>query len=330
MAVLRDDGLVTAYEAYQELQLSKVRFRLISGIVEIFLPVSHICRELLYFDRQVQERGPGPASRVALGRWHVQPRYELAGAAWRVLADEPFLAFGNHVTGLEPALFSALLARDDVFHLAGSFVARIGPGIGPFILPLHRRGLNGREAASAGIRNRVLNKVDSIVWPPSADYQASRQNLAMLSHAADLIANGGGVHVFPSGSMLAEAIWQPGIGHLVRQLAQRARGGSRPVYLVPLVYGVCDAHVVASRLYPRRSVLRLASRLQVALSLGPPYVYAPPPINLADLGIDARTPANAITARLFELWTRAQADARHTIVRWPKVAPHLRPVTSET
>jgi hypothetical protein len=222
-------------------------------------------------------------------------------------------------------MFGALLTRDDVVYLAGSFVAHLGPGINASVLPLHRTGPSVHAPAARDLRTRVLNRVDTILWPARSDFQARRENLATLRRAADVITQGGGVHLFPTGSMSAAAAWQPGIGHLARLLAHRPSQDGRPVYLVPLVYGVSDAHVEASRIFPRRSLTRLAGRLQVGLLAGPPYVYAPPPVDLSDLDITPRTPAPVITRMLFEVWEQARADAERTFARWPNLAPHLQP-----
>lgn len=307
-------GLDDALALHAELRRRDRSFGLASRAVELAVPVRDIGAELLRVDRDIGELGLGAAFRGALGRWGVVPRYEIPGATWRVLRDEPFLAIGNHVNGLEVAMFSALFTRRDVYHLAGSFVGSVGPHISRLILPLHS---TGEQTPPHGARDRLFHSIGSLVWPVRAGGGALRENYATLQRAADLIAcDGAGVQVFPAGTVSRGAAWLPGAGHLVKQILRRQEE-SRPVSLVLFTYGVSDVHLLASALFRRRPLLRAAARMRIATWLGAPYVYASPPLPLASLGITARTPAAEVTASLFRKWSELDAAARHAIPRWP-------------
>lgn len=317
--VFLERGLAEALDCYQALRRRDWPFRLASGAVESVLPLQHIGDELLRLDQEIGAAGLGPASRALLARWGLAPRYELPGETWRVLRDGPFLAIGNHVNGLEVAMFCALFSRPDVYHLAGSFVGMVGPHMSERILPLAGPG---RREQRGGMRTWTLDRIEAMIWP--APSGSMRANLAVLSRAAGLVAEqGAGVQVFPTGSMNPRASWLAGVGHLAKQIARR-QSAQRPVSLVFFAYGVRDAHLASSRLFARRPVTRGAARLLVDGWLGPPSVYASPPIPIGSLGITARTSPPAITALLHQRWLELEADARRAMPAWPRSALALR------
>ncbi|SEM21181.1 hypothetical protein [Streptacidiphilus jiangxiensis] len=327
--VFRRGGLREAANAYQRATQRGPLARAGAAALENLVPVRALCTALLRYDADVGAHGIGAGSRRMLEEWGVRPRYEMHPRTWQVLAEEPFLAFGNHACGLEPALFNALLVREDVYFLAGDFVASVGPHLARMVLPLARTG--GGGPAPRGVRDRTLAAVEQAVWPVRDDFAARRANAAQLACAARLIAGeGGGVHLFPSGSLQQDAPWRPGAGHLVRLLlrARAAEPGGRPVHLVPMVYGVRDAHLLASRLPGPRSALRAAARLRLAYADPGPYVYADAPVPL-----DALTPAGPtgaataveLTARLHRIWAEARDNAARAIPGWRAAPAELRP-----
>jgi hypothetical protein len=309
-----EGGLRTAHDRYQRARRERLRLRLLAAGIEALLPVSRLCAELLYYDEVIGTHGTGGGSRLALDRWGLTPRYELAGGAWRALSDGPFVAFGNHVTGVEAALFNSLFARCDIAHLAGTFIGRVGANLGRLVLPVHNTDDRVRYVPTSR-RGRGLAAVEALIWPHRDDFAAKRENLATLRRTADMVVTGrAGVHLFPAGSMDRQAPWRSGIGHLVRYMLRI--DGAEQVRLVPLVYGITDAHLLASRLF-RRHPVRLLGRLRRLPYPPAPYVYAPEPMGLCDLGFDGRTPPERITGVLHERWVRARGQAATALAGWP-------------
>lgn len=322
------DGLRAATDVYLRATRRGPLSRAGARIVESVLPVTELCTALLRYDAAIGTWGVGPGSRAMLEEWDLQPRCELHPDTWRVLDHEPFLAFGNHACGLEPALFNALLTRTDIHYLAGDFVARVGPNLARVVLPLARP--DSPAPTPAGLRARALDAVERALWPARDDFAARRANAAQLARAGRLIGSGGaGVHVFPSGSLHPGAPWQPGIGHLVRSLA-RARGtqsSTRPIHLIPMVYGVRDAHLLAARVLGAHPGMRAAARLRLAVRDPGPYVYADAPVPL-DVFLppgDPLPPPAVLAERLRELWLRARAGADRAIPGWRSAGSVLGP-----
>ncbi|MEO3923320.1 hypothetical protein ABGB07_05605 [Micromonosporaceae bacterium B7E4] len=316
IAAFHDGGLSTALSEYQRQRWRRPGL----AALEAFVPLGDIGAELVRFTAEIARDGVGPASRAALHRWQLEPRFELHPAAWARFDQGAFLAFGNHVAGIEAALFGAAQTRPDVYHLAGAFVATACPELGDRLLLLQHAGPR-RTGRQAPLRERALAAVEDAVWPPRPE--SARDNLGTLARAAELIADhGAGVHVFPAGSMHRDAPWQPGIGWLVRRLLWRRP--EQPVALLPVVYGLSDAHLAASALFRRRPHVRGLARLVLALVGGPPYLYAPAPVPLDAFGVRAGATSREVTEALFALWTTARAEAARAIPGWRDAAAAFR------
>lgn len=308
----REGGLPAALAAHRRRRRRSLRYAVATTPLEASVPLDDVCAELVRLGDDVARLGVGPACRAALRRWELDPVVVVHPRVWDLLEKGPFLAYGNHVTGLEAAVFSSLAARPDLYHLAGTFVAAASPGLASVLLTLENPA-SGGSTAGQPLRERVLRTVEGAVWPYRTDGGGPRRNLAVLRRAADLIGGGAGVHVFPSGAMHPGGRWQPGVGWLVRRLLREPAGA--PPYVVPVVHGISDAHLAASALFRRRPGVRALARAVVGLS-APLSLYAPAPIRVDELGVGPGSSSAEITGVLRALWCSARDQAAEAIPRW--------------
>jgi hypothetical protein len=162
----------------------------------------------------------------------------------------------------------------------------------------------------------VQTRLTARLWASDESFAAKRGNLTALKRAAELVGReGGGLHVFPSGSTQTTE-WRPGLGAIVSSLASIVREVGTSVFLVPVVYEVRHVHLVASKLFPAYSAARWFGHARVWVSAGPPSVFVGRPLALADLGIDESTSAREVTNVIRDLWLGAAADAKRSMPRW--------------
>ncbi|MEV6303128.1 hypothetical protein AB0M02_27210 [Actinoplanes sp. NPDC051861] len=311
-SAFRDGGLRRALAVHRLQRRRSLRYAIASAPIEAVVPLDDVCAELVRLGDDVARLGIGGACRAAMRRWDLEPVVVAHPRVWELMETGPFLAVGNHATGLEAGLFSSLADRFDLYHLAGTFVATASPGLSSVLLTLDNPAVDA-PVAKWPLRERMLRTVEGAVWPGDPHGGGSRRNLATLRRAADLINGGAGVHIFPAGSMHPGSRWQPGVGWLVRRL-QRAAPGTVP-HVVAVVYGVTDAHLAASALFRRRPWIRALARAVVGLS-SPLSLYAPAPVRVDRLGIGPHSTSREATAILHELWRTAHAEAARAVPCW--------------
>ena len=310
----RDHGLAEAIAAFESARLANRRLRVTMECVERVISVRRLAYELLYFGETVERLGVGPGSRHALDRWGLSPRIEMHGAAWKALASEPFLAFGNHPAGLEGVLFSSLLDREDVYFLAGAHVKQISSAVGEKVIGVADNHSTREYWRSAPAR-RLLRGIRKTVWQANADGTAD--NTIAIERAVQLVGqNGAGLHVFPAGTMEPGAPWRRGIGRIATELMRRPGTDPSSIFVVPVVYGVSLIHPLASGLFAPWSALRTLARVRMWTWTGPAWVFAPAPVRLSQLGFDGDEPPERVTDALHELWMAASIEARAAIGRW--------------
>ena len=309
-----ENGLAEAIGAFESARLGDRRLRLTMECVERVISLRRLAGELLHFGEMIERLGLGPGSRHVLDRWGISPRIEMHGAAWQVLAREPFLAFGNHPAGLEGVLFSSLLDREDVYFLAGSHVKQVSSAIGEKVIEVTDTG-SKRDYGRSGPAGRLLRGVRQTVWRVNG--AGASDNTRAIERAAWLVGeNGAGLHVFPAGTMEPGAPWRRGIGRIAAELIRRPGTDPSSVFVVPVVYGVGLVHPLASGLFAPRSALRMLAHVRMWTWTGPAWVFIPAPVRLSELGLDGTEPPEAITDELHDLWLLASTEARTAIGRW--------------
>jgi hypothetical protein len=313
----RQRGLAEAVARFESMRLEDPRLRLGTDCLEHVVPLRRLADEFLYYADVIGREGLGPGSRSALERWNLFPRVEMHGAASQVVANEAFLAFGNHPAGIEAIFFVALLRREDVYFFGGSHIKQISPSLARKVIAIDNTTARVRARRRVTLSDRFAHGVGELVWAPSDDNTARARNSNAVERAAKLIGvERAGVHIFPTGSMDPGAGWQRGIGRIVRELLRDESIPTSSVFLVPVVYDVSSVHVMASAMFPPRSALRWLAQLRVWTWTGPPSVFVPRPVALGELKLDAGESPEVITRALHEIWQAASTQARAAIPRW--------------
>jgi hypothetical protein len=354
-AAFHDGGLPAALATHQRQRRSSLRYAAATAPLDACVPLADVCDQITRLGDDAVRRGLGPAARAALRRWELDPVVVVHPRAWELLEKGPFLAYGNHVTGLEAAVFSSLSDRPDLYHVAGTFVAAAAPGLAPMLLTVGGPARDDRSGERRTKRNDEPGERQAARNDEPGERQAAedaepfrrravrdggrrpvrerllreveravwpaspRGNLGTLQRAAELIGDGAGVHVFPAGTMHPGSPWQPGAGWLVRRLLRERHGA----YLFPVVYGISDAHLAASALFRRRPVTRALARAAVALT-GPLSIYVPAPVRIGRLGAEPQDSSRVITELLLGRWRAARAEAAAAIPGWRAAPATLR------
>jgi hypothetical protein len=314
-------GLRGYFEQYDSLRLKSLRFFLVTYLLETLLPIQRICTEGLYFEETIGELGIAHASRKILERWNLDVRYEIGGNVAKILEKQAFVSYGNHSSGLESIVFDSCFTRRNVYQIGASFAPKIGPNVSKTVLLVHNVSRSPTQlldkSPTKTMRDRVLDRFEAFIWPPTDNPTAKEQNQKTLSAAAELVLNGCGVNIFPAGSVKVKADWKNGIGSLVRRISQQKQKYDRPVYIIPLVYGINETYPLASNLFPRLNIAHLLAKLQASIFESTPYVYAPIAIPLESLNLETLETIE-ITQKLKEIWLGIQQSARKRFVKWPK------------
>src|SRR5579859_1485422 len=300
---------------YKTLQYNSLIFRVSSRMFETFVPITYMCREGLAWERATEKFGYAQAARKMLERWDLDIRYALGSHTLQVLESEAFLSYGNHTSGFEHFPFDALFQREDVYHVAASFIGKLGPALGKRLIYVQ----NTVERTSAkNWQEKIADMIGDFVWPTTTDRSHMRSNLEALKLAANKIAKeGGGVNVFPTGSVKPSAEWQSGLGWIVKQILSQPQ--TRKIYIVPIVYGLSPIHILASEFLPSLHLIKLLAQVETRLFEPSPYVFVPRAIALEDLGVSRSDTANEITLRLKDIWREVYQTATKKFTKWPRI-----------
>ena len=315
-------GLSHFYAQYNDMRQKNIRFHLVSNLLESFLPVNYISAEGLYFEHEIGKLGIARASREIMDRWGLEIRYEMSGKVIRVLEKESFLSFGNHSSGIESVVFDSLFDREDIYQIGASFLEKIGPNISKTAILVHNiahKSSMQQITNKKDWRRKILNAFEAFTWPPTSDPTKVQENRTAIMRAAHLIAgNRCGVNIFPTGSVRNDAPWKNGVGSLVLKIMTIQKHNKHPIYLVPIVYGISDTHLLASSLFTPNNAARILARLQTSIFENVPFLYAPTVIPIEELLSNTRFDANQITNKLKFIWLEIQKSAALKFKSWPR------------
>ncbi|MBC7221154.1 hypothetical protein H5T55_06800 [Candidatus Bipolaricaulota bacterium] len=182
-------------------------------------------------DRRMAGEGLARASRWLLdegvGRW----ASEVPPATSAALASEPVILYGNHPTLLTPFLVSAHVARPDYRIVAASFLEKFLPAFGQYAisveLPVNQWW---KQLWQGGLGRLVVAYWATRLRPVPPRPTARQRNRTALEAAAAHVRGGGALLIAPGGWSRSAKRWYPGIGRIVRGLADEP--GERPVLLV--------------------------------------------------------------------------------------------------
>jgi len=202
-------------------------------LIERFYPVPGMLEMAESLDRRIAEDGLGRASRETLEEIGIDWEYHLPQGSEDVLKSAPVIFYGNHPSMLTPFLIAAAVNRTDIRVLMISYVGHLIPSLSRLILPIElplNRPLT--ELRRGGAKHLIALWLVSRLHDVPQRALAKAINRRSLQAAVDHIRAGGSVAIFPAGGGRAERRWYPGIGTLVKGLAEES--AKQPVYLVPI------------------------------------------------------------------------------------------------
>jgi hypothetical protein len=238
LAVLRElrdsfnaGGIEALHGAHLACLRRSFRYRLLFGLVRLFLPVTPLLDITSDLEHLVGELGVHGASRAILSRPPVPWQVEMPPHGELEIRTGSIIVYGTHGSILTPLLLAAAINRADLKMVAASYTTTLGPNIAGCSFPVYAaEHVTVKQAGEKGLVPRVMGWVACKSAEGRNREAAIRQNRDSLSRAAEHVRQGGGLIIVPESRNHHEA-WRLGLGRLVADLARHP--GCRPTYLVP-------------------------------------------------------------------------------------------------
>jgi len=215
------------------------------------------------------------------------------------------ILYGNHPSQITSLIVAAALDRSDLRFLGISFFTKILPSAEPFVLQLqdsHRRVY--RDLLGSGLAHRLALSFLFHLDEQVLRSDAREHNRGMLRSAAGHVRGGGSVLIFPMGEATGWRDWFPGIGVLVRELAETAEG--HQAYLLPFhVENESNA-----RLYSLLSTSPLGRARRKRLNRDPVRIRFGRPTRVQEIVEDPTLPPPALASLLQQQYERVFPAAK--------------------
>lgn len=207
------------------------QYRLLFGLVRLFLPITPLLTITRDLERLVGELGVHGASRVILARAPVPWEVRMPSRGEFEIRTGSIIVYGTHGSILTPLLLAAAIDRPDLKMVAADYIAKLGPNIAGCSFPVYAAvPVTVKRASDKGLVPRAMGWI-ACKSAAASDRDAARQwNRESLRQAAEYVRQGGGLLIAPESRDRRDP-WRPGLGAVVANLAHDARG--RPTYLVP-------------------------------------------------------------------------------------------------
>jgi len=252
-------GVKALLDAHLDCLHGSWRYRLLFGLVRLFLPITPLLTITKDLERLVGELGVHGASRAILARPPVPWEVEMPSRGEKEIRTGPMIVYGTHGSILTPILLAAAIDRPDLKMVASDYIAKLGPNIAGCSFPVYAAmRVSVKRASDKGLVPRAMGWIASkSAGRPELDAVRQR-NRESLSRAAEHVRQGGGLIIAPESRNRREP-WRTGLGTLVADLAHDA--ACRPTYLVPwsirgasvtAIFQVLSRNPLARRLGARR------------------------------------------------------------------------------
>jgi 1-acyl-sn-glycerol-3-phosphate acyltransferase len=197
-----------------------------------FYPVEALLDIAGHLDPRIASEGLAAASRWLLDAHVIHWTSNLPPATREVLASEPALIYGNHPSMLTAFLVAAHVERPDLRILSASYMLRLLPSYAAYAIPIELPPDQGWEQLRrGGLQRIVAARLIGLLQEAVPREGAKEANRRALTSAVEHILRGGCVLIAPGGGSKRHSPWHPGIGHIVKSLAEEP--GERGAYLVP-------------------------------------------------------------------------------------------------
>lgn len=235
-------------------------------LLDRLYPIRALLDIIGHLDPLIGAEGLPAGSRWLLDTQVVNWTADLPPATREVLASEPALIYGNHPSMLTPFLVAAHVDRPDLRILSASFMPRLLPSYAAYALPIELPLDQGWEQfRRGGLQRVVVAHVIGLLQDSVPRDEAREANRRALTSAVEHIRRGGCVLIAPSGGSKRHSPWHPGIGHIVKSLAQEA--GEREAFLVPF-WESCSSDNRVRATLGRGPVARLKRRVMYRKPVG--------------------------------------------------------------
>ncbi|MFH1609840.1 MAG: hypothetical protein ABID40_04345 [Candidatus Bipolaricaulota bacterium] len=201
-------------------------------LLDRFYPVKALLDIIAQLDPLIARDGLASASRWLLDTAVTNWTSELPPSTREILASEPSLIYGNHPSMLTAFLVAAHMDRPDLRILSVSFMPRLLPSYAAYALPIELPLDRGwAQFRRGGLQRIVVTWLINLLQDVVPRERAREANRRALTIATEHIRGGGCALIAPSGGSIRDRDWHPGIGHIVKSLAQQP--GERQAFLVP-------------------------------------------------------------------------------------------------
>ena len=224
---------------------------------------------------------------------------EVSPDCEEVLHNAPLILYGNHPSQITSLVVAAALDRSDLRFLGIGFFTKILPSAEPFVLQFqdsHRRTC--RDLLGSGLAHTLALSLLFRLDEQELRSDAREHNQRMLRSAVGHVRGGGSVLIFPMGEATGWRNWFPGIGVLVRDLAETAE--EHQAYLLPFhVENESNA-----RLYSLLSTSPLGRARRKRLNRDPVRIRFGRPTRVEEIVQDSTLPPSALASLLQQQYER--------------------------
>ncbi len=249
-------GIEALHEAHLDCLHRSRRYRLLFGLVRLFLPITPLLTITKDLERLVGELGVHGASRAILAHPPVPWEVVMPSRGEEEIRAGSMIVYGTHGSILTPILLAAAINRPDLKMVAADYIAKLGPNIAGCSFPVYAAmRVTVKRASDKGLVPRAMGWIASKSAGPSDRDAVRQRNRESLAGAAEHVRQGGGLIIAPESRNRREP-WRTGLGTLVADLVRDA--ACRPTYLVP--WSIRGASVTA--------IFQLLSRNPLARRLG--------------------------------------------------------------
>ena len=220
-------------EAYADVRWRTRAIRPLLALADRLYPVTELIEFAGEIGQRIRDDGLSMACAAGAERLGLDCEFVMSDQTREILATSPVIVYGNHPTMLTPFLVGAAVKRSDVRFFMMSYVGRLIPGLGKYMLPLeHSSQHSWREWRRGGNRRVVAHWLTQILEKGRGPVDAKPSNRQTLGRGARHVRCGGCVVIFPSGGGRKDRNWYSGIGQVARQLVGDREAPD--VFLVPM------------------------------------------------------------------------------------------------
>lgn len=231
--ILEEDGLAGVVAVMEELSQKNWFYKGLCNLDEKLIGIRPLLTYLVHLDQQIPNLGTQGATQEFLANIGITIKMEQERRQWMLEEGMSVLAFGvSHGTTIEPFAMAALLKRQDITFIGVKTMGYLGENSTPYLLSvMPRRYAKDREASGLKDRfdlSRNLYRAEELSLE-----EIERLNEEALIKAAEKLAQGGIIVIFPPGGFSIESKWRRGIGRIIGKALELPESDLTDIILAP-------------------------------------------------------------------------------------------------